>query len=105
MAVNHLHAQATAVGVLVHEVNALHKGVVLDDGVGVEKQQALARAAGECLVVGAGEAHVLVVLDNVHVGEVLTHHLHASVDRVVVNHPHVECQLRAVGQPPLRPEH
>ena len=102
VAVDHLHAQASAVVVFSHEVDALHEGVVLNDSVGVEQEEALARAAGERLVIGAGKANVLLVGDDVHFGEVLAHHLHRPVHRVVVHYPHVKFQIATVGQPAFR---
>ena len=70
----------------VHEAEHIGKGVLGDDGVGVEQQDVLAGGEADGLVVGTGKAYVLGVLDEGDLGETLAQVGYRSVGREVVDH-------------------
>ena len=89
LAVHHLHAKASRIGMAVHEGDTFRESVVLHHRVGVEEQDILARRDADGLVVGAAEAHIFLVGDDLHLGELLGQHLQRSIDGVVVDHKHL----------------
>ena len=86
LAVNHLHAKAARVGVLVHKFERLAEGVFLNQRVGVEQQHIFARRLPDCLIVGNRKARVLLVLNQFHLRKLFGHHCARAVNRVVVDY-------------------
>nr|GFD11213.1 hypothetical protein [Tanacetum cinerariifolium] len=79
LAVEHLHAQPAAVGVLVHKSAAPLKGVFLHERVGVEQQLVLACGAAQRLVISYRKAGVMLVLNKDDLREARLHHRHRVV--------------------------
>jgi hypothetical protein len=88
LAVHHLHAKTSRVGMGVHEVEALGKSIVLHHRVGIEQEHILACRNADGLVIGTAEANVFLVGDDLYLGELLCQHLQRSINRVVVNNKH-----------------
>ena len=89
LAVDHLHSEATRVGMAVHEGDALREGVVFHHRVGVEEQDILARRLPDGLVVGLCKAHIVLVGDDFHLGKLLRQHLQRAVYGVVIDNKHL----------------
>ena len=56
----------------------------------------------ERAIVCFGEADILAIGDDVSLRELLPHHIHTAVHRVVVDHPYVQLQLRSISQSSFR---
>ena len=67
--IDHFHADGARVRVLLHEAAGAAEGVLAHDRVRVQQQDVLAAAGAQSLVVGGGEADVVGVCDEVHLGE------------------------------------
>ena len=79
-------------GVLVHELHQGAEGVGAHDGVGVEEQDVPPLHPPEGDVVGAAEAEIAVVADQLRPGEPRLHHLGAAVPGGVVHDDHLHPQ-------------
>jgi len=100
-AVDHLDAEAPAVGMLPVEIDAGCEGVALHEGVGVEEKDIVASALAQSLVVGFGESGIVAVGDEMHLREGVADHLDRSVGRVVVDDPYFGLSLFAIVQTKL----
>jgi hypothetical protein len=77
--VQHSAAGDADIGIGVHELHHPVDRAILDERVRVQEQDVVRPALADRLVVGPGEADVVLVLDEVNVGEALLEHLHAIV--------------------------
>ena len=80
LAIHHLHAKTSRIGMGVHEVEAFGESVVLHHRVGVEQEHILACRDADGLVVGTAEANVFLVGDDLNLGELLCQHLQRSIN-------------------------
>jgi hypothetical protein len=70
---------------LVSEGDQLRHGIVHDLGVWVQQQDVATCCDGDALVIGSGEATIVLVGDEADVGEILAHHIHTAVLGAVVH--------------------
>ena len=73
-----------------HEVEAFLEAVGFDQGIWIEQQDVFGLAQADGLVVGFGEAHIVLVGDELHLGKLFPNHFHRIVHRVVVHHENLE---------------
>ncbi len=89
LAVDHLHAERTRVGVGVHEFQAFLERRFLDHRVGIEEQDVFAGGDAHREVVARREAEVFLAFDQRNVGEAFAEHRLAAIHRIVVHHIHL----------------
>ena len=92
----HRHAGGSHFGMAVEIADAVGEGALRHDGVGVEQQDVAACGAADGLVVGVGEAPVVGVGNEAHLGEAGAEIVDGGIGRVVVDHKdlHVQAALR-----------
>ena len=86
LSIDHLHAEAAAIGGLVHETDALLERVFLHEGIRVEQQHIFAGGDADSLVVGSRESHIILILNKVYLRELGLHHCHGIIHRMVIDH-------------------
>ena len=89
LAVDHLHAEATCIGMAVHEGDTLREGVVLHHRIGIEQENVLTGRNPNRLIVRLRKAHIVLVDDDLYLGKLLRQHLQRAIDGVVVDDKHL----------------
>ena len=93
--IEHAHPHGTHRGTGIQKIQTAAQGVLSHQRVGIEQQHILARALAYRLVVGAREAHILLVGDEPHLRKAFPQIVHRAVGAVVV---HYEYLARKVGR-------
>ena len=88
----HIGPCPTRLGMEVHEADHIGKGMLSDDGVGVEQQHILAGREAYGLVVGTGESYILGILDEGDLGETLAQIGYGAIGGEVVDHEDFDLQ-------------
>ncbi len=86
LSIDHLYAEAAAIGGLVHETDALLECVFLHEGIRIEQQHIFAGGDADSLVVGSRESHIILILNKVYLRKLGLHHRHGIIHRMVIDH-------------------